>query len=183
MGRATRSPRRFLTVAHAMTLLVAIVAFDRRGRLLEPLLGATLGDVAHFAAILALGDAASHNLSRIRQSLIILLGRRRPELTLTGSRRLGFKTIVDSERLSQVTLEIHVSKGHGQARPLHGDEVGSNTLGTKSLLKINIGGVGRRFDVGLHGKFEVVDFALSNSLFDHLPCFLRGSVREGRSIH
>lgn len=172
-----------LTVAHAMTLLAAIVAHHDRTFGLDLVLGTVLGGVSKLLAVVALGLAhPGDNVTSIGQSLqdlVMVLG---PTLSLRLTKRSVDEAVVDSVLLAEVALKVHVGHGNGETGTLLGDEVKAPVVAAKSNLKLDEGGRGVSLGINLNHLLDIVHILVHDGLLKKLPSVLGRQVTQVAAV-
>lgn len=152
-----------------MTGLVAVEASDRGTiKNLALLLRAGLGNVAHFIAVIALGNAAGNRLATVLQALHVLLLGLWPTDSLLGALGVRIEPKSNSELLVQVSLEVHVGVRRGKLT-LQADEVQWDIHVTESLLELRVSSLRAGLDILEKGLLDIVHVAILNSLAEALP--------------
>lgn len=158
-----------LTITHTMTGLVAVEASDRGTiKNLALLLRAGPSNVAHFIAVVALGNAAGNRLATVLQALHVLLLGLWPTDSLLGALGVRIEPKRNSELLVQVSLKVHVGVGRGKLA-LQADEVQWDVHVTESLFELRVGCLRASLDILEEGLLDIVHVAILNSLAEALP--------------
>lgn len=171
-------------VTDAMTLFTTVVAHDGLYSLsLTLLLGAPSGGVAQLLTVGALGNAAVDNFTGILKALQVLLRSLGPNLALTRAGRVGTETISDSVLLVHIALEVHVGHGLGNVGLFDSDEVHTNLLAAKSLLKLDVGGVRSSLDIRLNSLLDIIEVTALGCGDNALPGVVRRHVGVNIAIN
>lgn len=166
-----------LTITNTMALLATVVALHDNLFLLNLVRWTILGNVTIFVAVDTLGLAATDRLTSILETLHIFFSILREGVTLTVSGRLVVEAVCDSVLLVEIALKVHSGQSSNQVL-LDGNDVNTDILGSKGLLKLNVSKLRQALEILLEGLLDIIHVSLLSGLADLVPGGLRVHVRN-----